>query len=302
MIKLKSLLPEAKKLDLTKPEDAAEFIIRKAWKIMPSDDRFSFYQMGLWIDNERELADLQWNLAQKLFPNEGENANDKFTDVIQKKLEDLEMEKQKRAASKVNTLDPLFVLKNLVRGKTWEGAKQALISTALNAWGYHGGKITDEEAESAFNRLYKNAMGETVYDEKQANAYGRLSNMHRLPVNGQNHENQDAYSINIFIDQYAGYNAQKFGDKVKVYRGVNNPTAKIRPGDYVSFDKDYASSYSRGKFGATVHDIVDSKDLYVYKIEPSHTELVYWPEGHQIKKYEGKIPTFREFWTEVNQW
>lgn len=296
-------LDEAKKLNMDNVEDAAEYLIRQTWKRMPSsDDRFSEYQVALWLDNDQELSDMQWELSQKFFPEEGDRSIDKFIDVMNTKLEELEKEKQSRLAKKVNTLDPLFVLKKLVRGKKWEGAKQALINNALNAWGYRGGKVTDEEAEAAFNRMYKNAMGETVYDEKRANEYGRLSDMRWKTITGNNHEDIHNYSNNIFLDQYAGWKAEKFGDKVKVYRGVNNPTVAIRPGDYVTFDKDYAKSYARGKFGVTVSDVLNSKDLYVYKIEPNNSELVYWPEGHQIKKYEGHIPTFREFWTEVNQW
>ena len=71
--------------------------------------------------------------------------------------------------------------------------------------------------------------------------------------------------------------------------------AKIRPGDFVTFDKDYARGYTRGKFGTVHKDILSSKDLVVYKMEPERDELVYWPEGHQIKKVEN-IPTFKEFW------
>jgi hypothetical protein len=85
---------------------------------------------------------------------------------------------------------------------------------------------------------------------------------------------------------------------VKVWRGTNSPHNKIRPGDFVTFDRDYAEGYVTGKFGAIVKAILPSKDLKVYKMEPDSSEMVYWPHGHSIKKFTGHVPTFKEFWEE----
>lgn len=306
MIKLKSLMiieniDEAKKLNLDNVEDAAEFMIRQTWKIMPKEDRYSEYQVFMWLDNEVELQDKKEKFGVKFFPNE-KYPTDRFTDIISKKLEQFEKEKNDRITKKVNPNDPLFVLKNIVRRKTFEGAKQSLMKNYISGWAYHGGRIVDDDAEQAFNRLYKNAMGETVYSDTSSNRYGRLSDIRKIPLQVRGEDNIIQYSINIFIDYYAGRNVDRFLPQVKVYRGVNNPTLPIRPGDYVTFDKEYASSYMRGKFGSIISNILQSKDLIIDKIDPDSSEMVYWPEGHQIKKYEGHIPTFKEFWYEVNSW
>lgn len=297
MIKLKSLIEETKKLNPeTNPIDAAEYIIRQVWKVMPRNDRFSYYQLSLWLDNERPIAELKEKLALKFFPSE-KYPDEKFSDVIEKKLEELESEKDQKRAKKIDKDDPLFILKNIVRNKTYDGAKQSLVNNSIGSWGYKGGKIGDEEAENVFNRMYRNAMGETVYSLERG-LTGKLSNIKRKSPSDKN--DIDQLCINMFIDKYAGYNALQFQDKIKVYRGTNNPLVKIRPGDYVTFDKDYASSYIRGKFGTIISDILYSKDLLVDRIEINHTELIYWPEGHQIKKYNGHIPTFKEFWMSIN--
>ncbi len=296
---------EARKYDMEKVEDAAEYLIRVVWPTMPNDreDRFNDYQFFLWLDNDQKLSNLFWELSKKFFPND-EHPEDKFKDVVEKKLEELEHKHQERLAKKINPLDPLFILKKIVRGKTWEGAKQSLVKNTLGAWGYRGGRITDEEAETAFNRMYKNAMGETVYQEKYFTdrGYGKLSDLRKVELPGRAEDHIRQYSVNIFIDYFTGHTADRFPDQVKVYRGTNSPTAKVRPGDYVTFEKGYARTYMRGKFGSIIHDILPSKDLYVYEVDLDRPELVYWPEGHQIQRYEGNIPTFKEFWKEVNSW
>ena len=298
--RIKETLLEKKKLDPeNKVEDAAEQIIRVTWKMMPSDDKFDEYQVSMWMDNDSSLNSLKDRMAKKFFPND-ESYIDKFDNIISSQLDDLEKEHQGRMIKRINSNDPLYILKGICRGKKFEGAKQALIKNNLSNWGYKGGKIGDDEAEEIFNRLYKNAMGETVYDETRANWYGRLSDLHKTKIIGKPEDNIKDYSINLFIDHYTNYKGDKFPDKVKVYRGVNSPLAEIRAGDYVTFDKSYAYDYARGKYGSVVSNILDPKDLYVYKIDIGTSELVYWPPGHKIKKYEGEIPTFKQFWHQVN--
>ena len=257
MIKLKTLLAEIRKFKLDKIEDAAEYMVRQTWKYMSRDDKFDNYQFFLRLDNEEPLMRQFDVLAKKLFPNE-KHPEDKFINVINDKLEELEREKHTRMAKKINTLDPLFFLKQIVRRKTYEGAKQTLISNSLGSWAYSGGKVGDEPAEEVFNRLYKNAMGETVYDEKRANQYGRLSDLRKTEIRGRNEDNVKQYSVNMFIDHYTGYKLDRFPSKVKVYRGAHSPLATIRPGDYVTFDKRYAGAYVRGKFGSIISDVVDN--------------------------------------------
>ena len=128
-----------------------------------------------------------------------------------------------------------------------------------------------------------------------------MSDLHNVPIFGNTYDNIKQHSVNLFIQHYAGYNVDKFPEKVKIYRGVNSPAAKVRPGDYVTFDKGYAMAYMQGKFGSIIHDVLSSRDLYVYKVEIDRTELVYWPAGHKIQKYEGDIPTFKDFWKQINE-
>jgi len=305
MIKLKSLIEhiaEAKKFDMDNVNDAAEYLIRATWKYMPKNDTVDLYdnhQVFLWIDNELPLQRQKEKFAEKFFPSE-KYPEDKFCDVISSELEKLEKLYHSRMIKRINSNDPLFILKKIVRGRKYENAKRELCKNSLGSWGYEGEKVDDDHAEEIFNRIYRNAMGETVYDSAKSKTYGRLSQIHRIPIQGQNEESANQYSINMFIDRFAGYHANKFPDKIKVYRGVNTPSATIRPGDFVTFDKGYASGYIRGKFGSIINCILNSKDLYVYEVDLSRPEMVYWPEGHKIKKYEGEVPTFKQFWHEIN--
>ena len=120
MIRLKKLLSErfteAKKLNMDKVEDAAEHLIRKIWIQMPSgDDKFSDHDVFLWLDNDADLSNARIQLAKKFYPSEDEEAAlEKFDNVISTKIEELEAQKLKRVASKVNQLDPLFVLKKVI--------------------------------------------------------------------------------------------------------------------------------------------------------------------------------------------
>jgi hypothetical protein len=100
----------------------------------------------------------------------------------------------------------------------------------------------------------------------------------------------------IIVHQYVGYTAIRFPDKIRVYRGVNSPSAKVRPGDFVTFDRDYASSYKRGKFGAVISAILPSNDLYMIKFDTGRTELLYWPAGTALKHTIDSIPSFKKFW------
>jgi 8-oxo-dGTP pyrophosphatase MutT (NUDIX family) len=287
-----SYITEYFKPDLSNKESAAIYIIKKVWNEsdIPNDDRFSYYQLDMWIHNNKELSDEYNEIAKKFYPNAEEPAYE-FDKDVEKTLEKLEQKYQERKLRKINKDDPLFILKQVVKNKTWEGAKQALQKVTLGAWGYRGGRVNDEMSEEIFNRLYKNAMGETVYTPDYFNRNKKLSDYVR-----SDKEDHNSKIENYFINYWAGRDKNKFPDKVKIYRGVNTPNTKIRPGDFVTFDADYARSYKRGKFGSIIVDILNSKDLYVYRDDINNPELIYWPEGHNIKKYSGYIPSFKEFW------
>src|ERR1035437_5564867 len=157
--------------------------------------------------NEQPLQEMFDEFGKKFFPQAHEPSHE-FLDYAETVLEKLEQQYNKRRAAKMNPNDPLFVLKKIVRGKTWEGAKQSLEKISLAAQLYKGGRTKDEQA---------------------------------------NTNNPNDY-INTFLRYNAPEGATKFPDKVMVYRGTPSPLSKIRPGDFLNLDKDYARDYMRGKY------------------------------------------------------
>ena len=270
-------------------EKLAKLFIYNVWRYMPKSDRFSPYQFSLWMDNETNLQEMKQKICDQLYPNDDDASGTFFDKDIIPTLEKMEQKILDRKAKKIDSNDPLFILKSIVKNKTYEGAKQSLYKSQLGGWSYKGGRIKDEDANEAFERLYRHAMGETMYSDEHFKRARYLSDL-RNPSPTKDHVEE------LFIQQLAGWNLSKFPEFVKVWRGTNSPLNKIKPGDYVTFDKDYADSYARGKFKAVIQSILPSKDLKVDKMDVDNSELVYWPHGHQIKKYEGHIPTFREFW------
>jgi 8-oxo-dGTP pyrophosphatase MutT (NUDIX family) len=267
-------------------EKAALAAIRYVWRLMPRAERFYEYDFSLWMSNDEPTQKFVLRLAQILYPNDPDAFYTFFNKDIIPTLEKLEAVRTKRIGKKIGD-DPLFLLKLAVKNKTWEGAKQSLMSISPAAtWAYKGGRITNEEAENMFDRLYKIALGQTMYDERYLKYSPQLSTL------SVDHNNP---TETVFIQHLAGHSAQKFPDKVKVHRGTNSPLAKIRPGDFVSFDKDYARTYTKSRYGTVHQEVLPSKDLRVYKMEPERDELIYWPEGHQIKQVTN-VPTFRDFW------
>ncbi len=285
-------LSEVKKFNLDNKDDAAEDLIRQAWRLIDNpEDRYDFDDVLMYIDNDERLSNLAWTLGKKFYPQSEEGWYDLHRDV-KRVLGNLELKRLDRKKKATPSLkDPVYILKKLMVGKSWKAARNA-ISNQLP--GRQHGEVTDEDAEMIFNRLYKNAVGETIYDMEGVTywGYGYLDKAH-LTIGTGNHRE---YSLNIFINAYAGANKSFEGENVQVWRGTNSPHAGIRPGDFVTFDRGYAQNYLSGKWKAIVTDVLPSKDLIIYKIDVGMSELVYWPEGHKIKRFEGHIPTFREFW------
>jgi 8-oxo-dGTP pyrophosphatase MutT (NUDIX family) len=271
----------------------AVYAIKKVWQSMfrvGEKDKFSGYDFRMYAMNEQSLQNMFEEFGKKFFPQDHEPAHE-FLNYAETVLEKLEQEYNKRRAAKMNPNDPLFLLKKIVIGKTWEGSKQSLEKVSLAAQLYKGGRVSDEQSELLFNRLYRIALGETMYDMKKISNMIRLSDVRSTTNDPNDH-------INTFLRYNTTKGSTKFPDRVQIYRGTPSPLAKIRPGDFVTLDKDYARDYMRGKYGTVISDILPSKDLLVQTMEPEKSHLIYWPEGHQIKKVEN-VPTFREFY---NQW
>jgi hypothetical protein len=292
-IKSEPMLQE-RRLDLSKKEDAAEYVIRQVWSYIPKgEDRFDINDVLLWLNNEYELHVEAEKISKRFYPDSDEPLYD-FHKDLKNQLEKMEVERLERRRKQTSSLkDPLYLLKKLMVGKSWNQVKNVISKLLPGRQGIS--TIDDEDAESVFNRLYKNAMGETIYDKDEIEkwGFGRLS---ELKFNSSTAGNHRQYAVNTFLQKYFSGN-QPTG-KVRVWRGTNNPQATIRPGDFVTFDRGYSQGYMSGKWKAVVTDVIDVKDLIAYKLDPGMTEFVYWPEGHQIKKYEGEIPTLKDFWNQ----
>ena len=271
---------------------AALRLIKMAWPLISNqEDRYDFDDVRMYIDNDQKISNLAWELAKKFYP-DSEEPWYEFQNDVQEVLYQLEIERLERKRKQNPSLkDPLYILKKLMVKTSWQQAKDA-ISQQLPGRGSHS-DVTDEDAELIFNRLYKNAMGETVYNKEEIArwGYGRLDAARILPDKG----NHRQYALNAFIRTYAG-SVGKFDGKVRVWRGTNSPYANIRPGDFVTFDRGYAQGYFSGKWKTIVTDILDAKDFLIYKTDIGMSELVYWPEGHKIKVFTGHIPSLRDFW------
>lgn len=285
-------LLQERKLDMSKKEDAAEYLIKQSWKYIPaSEDRYDSHDVILWIDNEPQLSNLAWSLAKNFYPQD-EEAWYSFKNDVEQVLARLEQERLERRRSQTPSLkDPLYVLKKLMVNTTWNQAKMAL---AKQFPGRVLNRPDDESAEIMFNRLYKNAMGETMYNKEEIAkwGYGRLSDLVVREV--PNDADHKQYVVNIFLRQY--FSGKQPSGSVRVWRGTNNPHTPIRPGDFVTFDRGYAQGYMSGKWKAIVTEVIDVKDLITYKLDPGMSEFLYWPEGHEIKPFTGEIPKLRDFW------
>lgn len=287
LVPIKPVTPEQEKM--------AKFFIFNVWRLMPVEDRFSPYQFSLWMDNEGHLQEMKARIANQIYPNDDDAEDKFFDDIITPTLEKMEDKFYARKAKKINTNDPLFLLKKVVQGKSYNSAKIALYNeTWAGNKNFDNSKrqqITDDVADAVFERQYRLCMGETMFNVNTMQNTPCLSELRNpSPSHNQNEE--------IFIKHYVGWKTEKFPDAVKVWRGTNSPHHQIRPGDFVTFDRDFAEGFVSGKFGSIVKAVLPSKDLKVYKMEPSTSEMIYWPHGHTIKTFTGKIPTFREFWEE----
>lgn len=273
---------------------AAVDLINNTWAMMyrggaiqDPRDRFDTQDVNMWLLNDQSTGNMLERYGQQFYPFDNEPGY-KFLEDVETVLGQLEERYYKRISKKLDPNDPLSALKRVVQGKSWNKAKYDLVKFSLSGpivvERIH---ISDEEAELTFNRLYRVAMGETFYDVTKMESLPTLSDL----TYSQGHD-----VVNTFVKYYIPRDRTEFPPNVRVYRGAPSPHIKIRPGDFTSFDKDYVRYYIRGKYGAVISDVLPSKHLRVYKLEPGQSELIYWPEGHQIQRYTGHIPTFKEFY------
>jgi hypothetical protein len=300
-------------------DSLAKILIRKAWNtgMLPGDEKYDAHQVELIVDNEVGLSNLSWSLAGG-----DENVRMQVSEAIRKELIRLEEILFRRRSKKVEG-DPLSHIRGLVRGKTWEQAKKAI--DEMRPPGKHltpGVKVSDEEAEEYFSRLYatvfsagypaKAVLGRSPYLRDDGTRYiKRMSEMCQSDPRAVSEEKRshEDYLEASWVAQQFGY-GEKMPAAVEIYRGVSRPDTVLRPGDHVTTNRTYARWYMRGKYGAIIRDTVSPDDLIVYKIgDFDQDEFVYFPReafAEAIKSEEDqpeiKPPmTFRKFWELTNE-
>lgn len=283
---------KTKKIDREKFKAAME-VIRATWTDMirsgDSNNRFDFENhFQHWMYNNEKINNgLLIKYGKIFYPNDEEGYYTFAQEDVSKVLDILEQRYYKKITRKIDKNDPLYFLKQVVQKKSWNSAKKSLQTLMPNA--HINEFIPDDVAESIFNRLYRLYFGETFFD---ANKFHNAIRLNRVILTSESDK-----AIEMFVHHYNGKNMDRFPDEVKVWRGVPSPTVQIRPGDFITFDRKFARGYSAdGKYGAVISNIIPSKDLLLVYPNVGASELIYWPEGHQIKKYSGPIPKFKDFY------
>lgn len=295
-----------------------DYVWKKEWRMFKSDpeSKYSFYNMRLMIDNEQQLSDLMYKYDEEVY--------EKIQLRIEQILEERENRIFKRRKSKFSD-DPIENVRNMIRGKTWEQAKHT-VSEMTPAGKFTDKKYVpdDEMAETIFQKLYNVHFFGTFIDIDLLRSVSPFSGSDGKPVMKRlgeirNHgsfssEREDKEGNNRYIETqlflHLFGNVKTPPKTIKVYRGTSNPNSKIRPGDYVTPDRDYARHYVRGNAGVIIGDVVPVQDLIISKIpyDFGAVELVYYPISFQQEietkgqdSFVKKPPmTLRELWEETN--
>lgn len=292
-------------------ENIAKDLIKGAWKTgyAPDDNKYSYHQIKLIIDNEPHLSDLAWSMGEDVYP--------QIMNEVEKQLISGEEKIFKRREKKLEGTDELRQIREAIKGKSWEQAKReiAYLSPMGKPIGYRL-NVCDEDAEEIFQRLYKSAKSGGYLDiemlkytspffEGEEKILKRLSEIRNKDTHGAGNSNQEHndYTETQIYHSLFGFNGITPPPTIEVYRGVSRAGAKIRPGDYVTADRDYARSYLRGKKGAIVRETLSTDDLLISKIPYGYgsTEFVYYPRNYIPEKetIESTL-TFKEFYGQVN--
>jgi len=290
-------------------DSLAKQLIQKVWNsnfVCPSN-KYNDYHIQLAIDNDRDLSNLAWSFGE-----EGYNAVINAVSEELSKREDKVYEKRKE---KLQGGDKLQHIKDVIKGKSWNGAKKALFE--MMPMGKLNHVPDDEDAESVFQRLYNTTLKGTFTDVDYLsqtspfkNVQKRLSEIRNWNVQGVTiwtDENYNKYIETQIFNNLFGYKSTVPPETITVYRGVSRADAEIRTGDYVTPDKSYARSYMRGKKGAVIKETLPTDDLIVSKIPYNYesVELVYYPRALEGKELSDELilppMTFKELYGQVNQ-
>jgi hypothetical protein len=316
-------VPAQEILTDAKITEIADYCINYVWRQYAYDfkqdpsSKYSDYNIRLMVDNEEPLNTLIWKY--------GEENKYKIEKRITQRLEELE-NKAFQKKKKKTPENPLDSIRQAIKGKSWAKAKLALVrltpggATISTDW-----NVSDESAEENFQRLYNVMFSGTYVDLDYIKQTSPFKDNDRKPilkrlneiqdhnvnsVNMSDHEQHNEYLETQIFNSLFGYKEKTVPETIKVYRGVSNPHATIRPGDYVTPSRDYARDYIRGKAGVILQDTIPTKDLIINKIpyDYSEVELVYYPVSFQKEVEEKgqesfvKKPPFtlKELFNDVN--
>lgn len=220
---------------------------------------------------------------------------------------------------KIAPKEPLDQLMLSLDISSWASAKRSLAKLAPSGFLIQRNEIvSDERAELIFERICRAAESGTYLQEDFiestspfTDVYGqkklvRMSELidDALFASGGAYSTIKARSIREGILQNNVLFRAPLDNLISVYRGTSNPHSIIKPGDYVTLDRDYAREYVRGRFGVILSDAFSPDDLIVSKIPFSFSsvELIYLPRliclchnNNWCGKFPPKFPgSFRE--------
>lgn len=214
--------------------------------------------------------------------------------------------------------DPFLYLKSEIKGKNWKEAKFFLSRLMPASFLFPDDyTATNESIEHDFQRFINvNSYGTYLdlefirktsiffdpFGNKVIKRLGEVCEEAKLDKNNRTQvEIYESLFKNCEID---------INSKIKVYRGTSNPHAKIRFGDFVTPDMDYARDYIRGPSGVIIESEIFLRDLIVSKkpFEFKSIELIYYPKTFEtLVKRKGlehfklaNIGSFKELHNDTN--
>ena len=296
-------------------EKVARQLINSTWRKYKKDfedgNKYNGMQIRILIENDPDLY--------RICMQYGEDAYWKIIEQVEEELIALEdSEKFQPRREQLSGSDPLKHLRDAIRGKSWDQAKNQLVIMGLsggpggNAF-WNGSEILeDDRAEAIFIKLYQVSFKggylnlnmllsqSSFRDENGNRVLKRLSEIR--PV--ERHKSLEMNHSDFVEEQLC---LHLFGGKpptpsIRVFRGVQRADATIRPGDYVTPSRSYASTYGNGNYAAVIRETLPTDDLIIGTTAWGYdeVELIYYPRDTQIPN-DPEVPvTFREFWTSVN--
>jgi len=294
-------------------KNIAEQLIRGAWKLpyLDPSSKYNTYEIRLLIDSEPYLQEI----AQQY----GDDNNEKIMQEVENVLIAKEESIFNARKTKLQKQGPLYHIEKAIKNKSWNKAKRALAELSIG--GIYSDKTyipSDNDAEEIFQRLYKTIFqpGYVNYESiKRSSPYiqdnqryvKRLSEIKAVPYeqmkgdkNGRI-EDIDQYNETLLLRHILGWKEDKPPEYVEIYRGVSRADAELRPGDYVTFNREYARGYVRGNVGKIIRQKVKSDDLIIMKLDSDMNEFIYYPRNYTPSQENIQVPmTFKEFYERVN--